>query len=190
MRIDPEPILRRGPRGVIVGLKPFLANLFVVLGQCRAPGIFVVCAWLLITPCHAAALLDLSALRGRVVYLDFWASWCAPCRQSFPWMQAMKGEHEREGSTVITVNLDYNRADAERFLRRFHPDFNVQFDPQGELAEQFKVQGMPTSVIIDRYGVPRFKHTGFRAADREAYAQEIQGLLAEKSSEWRAAGWN
>jgi cytochrome c biogenesis protein CcmG/thiol:disulfide interchange protein DsbE len=180
MRINREPILRRGPKTGIGGLEQFLADLFVTLGRCQALSIFAACACLLSIPCNANTSLGLNDLRGRVVYLDFWASWCAPCRQSFPWMQAMKDEHEREGLTVIAVNLDHNRADAERFLKIFHPNFIVQLDPQGNLAEQFKVAGMPTSVIIDRHGVPRFTHIGFRAADREAYAREIQGLLAEK----------
>jgi cytochrome c biogenesis protein CcmG/thiol:disulfide interchange protein DsbE len=143
-------------------------------------GTFIAWTCCLIAPAHASAPLDLDALRGRVVYLDFWASWCAPCRQSFPWMQAMKNTYERQGLTVITVNLDHDRADAERFLRRFHPDFAVQFDPQGTLAEHFKVTGMPTSVIIDRHGIARFTHIGFRPADREAYTMQVQELLAEK----------
>lgn len=128
----------------------------------------------------AATPLDLASFRGRVVYLDFWASWCVPCRQSFPWMQAMKNAYERDGLTVIAVNLDRNRTDAEQFLDRFHPDFNVRFDPEGALAERFKVEGMPTSVVIDRHGVPRFTHIGFRPADRETYERELRDLLAEK----------
>jgi thiol-disulfide isomerase/thioredoxin len=132
--------------------------------------------------CHAnaAAALDLESLRGRVVYLDFWASWCAPCRQSFPWMQSMKAAHEREGLTVIAVNLDPSREDAERFLAKFKPDFDVRFDPQGSAAERFKIHGMPTSVIIDRHGVQRFTHIGFRSVDEAAYEDQLRRLLAEK----------
>jgi peroxiredoxin len=95
-------------------------------------------------------------------------------------MQAMKSAYERSGLAVIAVDLDHNRTDAERFLKKFHPDFDVRFDPQGVLAEQFKVAGMPTSVLIDRHGLLRYTHVGFRVADQEAYAKEIQGLLAEK----------
>jgi thiol-disulfide isomerase/thioredoxin len=142
---------------------------------------FLACTGLLlIGRSHASAPLDLDGFRGQVIYLDFWASWCAPCRQSFPWMQAMKNAYSRQGLTVIAVDLDHNRADAERFLQRFHPDFAIQFDPQGAFAERFKVAGMPTSVIIDRHGVARFTHIGFRPADREAYEDELRALLAEK----------
>jgi cytochrome c biogenesis protein CcmG/thiol:disulfide interchange protein DsbE len=129
---------------------------------------------------NAAATLDLDSLRGRVVYLDFWASWCAPCRQSFPWMQAMKDAHEHEGLTVVTINLDRSQEDAERFLAKFNPNFDVRFDPQGLVAGRFKIHGMPTSVIIDRHGVQRFTHIGFRAVDQQAYENQLRQVLAEK----------
>jgi thiol-disulfide isomerase/thioredoxin len=142
---------------------------------------FLVCTGLLlIEPCHAGPPIDLARFYGQVVYLDFWASWCVPCRQSFPWMQALKNTYERQGLTVIAINVDHDRADAEQFLQRFHPDFTVQFDPQGSFAERFKVAGMPTSVIIDRHGVQRFTHVGFRPADREASESELRALLSEK----------
>jgi cytochrome c biogenesis protein CcmG/thiol:disulfide interchange protein DsbE len=129
---------------------------------------------------NAAATDDLDSLRGRVVYLDFWASWCVPCRQSFPWMQAMKDAHEREGLTVVAVNLDRSHEDAERFLAKFKPDFDVRFDPQGSVAERFNIHGLPTSVIIDRHGVQRFMHTGFRAVDQAAFENQLRQVLAEK----------
>jgi len=129
---------------------------------------------------QAAPPLDIKDFRGRVVYLDFWASWCAPCRQSFPWMQAMEKAYQSRGLTVLAVNLDRDRADAERFLAQFHPSFDVRFDPQGKSAERFKVHGMPTSVIIDRHGVVRFTHIGFRPVDEAAYEDQLRGILSEK----------
>jgi cytochrome c biogenesis protein CcmG/thiol:disulfide interchange protein DsbE len=135
---------------------------------------------LLTTAANAASPIDLNDFRGRVVYLDFWASWCAPCQQSFPWMQAMKDTYERQGLTVVAVNLDRYRPDAERFLAKFRPNFDVRFDPRGEAAEHFKVQGMPTSVIIDRQGVVRFTHIGFRPVDRAAYEEQLRKVLTEK----------
>jgi cytochrome c biogenesis protein CcmG/thiol:disulfide interchange protein DsbE len=129
---------------------------------------------------NAAVSIDLDSLRGRVVYLDFWASWCVPCRQSFPWMQTMKDAHEREGLTVVAVNLDRSQEDAERFLNRFKPSFVVRFDPQGSLAERFNIHGLPTSVIIDRHGVQRFTHIGFRAVDQAAFENQLRQVLAEK----------
>jgi thiol-disulfide isomerase/thioredoxin len=142
--------------------------------------LLLACACLAAMPCSADSSLDLTGLRGRVVYLDFWASWCAPCREAFPWMRVMQSTYEPQGLAVIAVNLDHNRADAEQFLKTFQPNFNVQFDPRGVIAEQFNVAGMPTSLLIDRHGVLRYTHIGFRAVDRQTRTQEIQQLLAEK----------
>ncbi len=134
---------------------------------------------LLITPSRADPL-DLTSLRGRVVYLDFWASWCGPCKQSFPWMQTMKETYERQGLTVVAVNLDRDRADANKFLAQFKPTFDVRFDPGGALAESYNVEGMPSSVLIDRHGVTRFTHVGFRPVDGVIYEAQLRELLAEK----------
>jgi thiol-disulfide isomerase/thioredoxin len=127
-----------------------------------------------------AADLDLSAYRGKVVYLDFWASWCGPCKQSFPWMETLKGTYDRQGLTVIAVNLDMDRADADKFLDRFRPTFEVRFDPKGELAALYKVRAMPSSVLIDRHGVARFTHEGYRPIDGAAYEAQVRELLTEK----------
>jgi peroxiredoxin len=94
-------------------------------------------------------------------------------------MRVIESTYERQGLAVIAVNLDHDRADAERFLKTFQPNFKVQFDPQGTVAEQFNVAAMPTSVLIDRHGVLRYTHIGFRAADRQVRTKEIQQLLAE-----------
>jgi cytochrome c biogenesis protein CcmG, thiol:disulfide interchange protein DsbE len=131
-------------------------------------------------PVYAASSLDLTSLAGRVVYLDFWASWCGPCRQSFPWMETLKSTYGAQGLEIITVNLDGDRADADKFLKQFHPTFDVRFDPKGELAEFYKVQGMPSSVLIDRHGVTRFTHVGFRPVDGPVYESQVRQLLAEK----------
>jgi cytochrome c biogenesis protein CcmG, thiol:disulfide interchange protein DsbE len=135
---------------------------------------------MLFAPAQAASTLDLDQFRGRVVYLDFWASWCGPCRQSFPWMQTVKDKYEAQGLTIVAVNLDTDREDAERFLKQFRPTFTVHFDPKGELAELYKVKGMPSSVLIDRHGVARFTHVGFRPIDASAYEAQMRELLAGK----------
>jgi thiol-disulfide isomerase/thioredoxin len=142
--------------------------------------IFLCICLAFITPTRAASPLDLTALQGRVVYLDFWASWCGPCRQSFPWMQTMKETYDGQGLTVIAINLDTDRADADKFLDQFKPTFDVRFDPQGEFAEFYKIEGMPSSVLIDRHGVKRFTHVGFRPVDGQLYEAQLRKLLAEK----------
>jgi thiol-disulfide isomerase/thioredoxin len=133
-----------------------------------------------LVPVHAASSLDLTSFRGRVIYLDFWASWCAPCKQSFPWMETLKRTYGDQGLEVISINLDSDRADADKFLQQFHPTFEVRFDPKGRLAEFYKVQGMPSSVLIDRRGVTRFTHVGFRPVDGAIYEAQLRELLAEK----------
>lgn len=132
------------------------------------------------TTIHADRVVQLDEYHGRVVYLDFWASWCAPCQQSFPWMQMLKNTYEREGLTVVAVNLDRRRADADRFLSKEAVNFDVRFDPQGIMAEALEVKGMPTSIIIDRHGVMRFTHIGFRPIDASAYEAQLKSVLAEK----------
>jgi cytochrome c biogenesis protein CcmG/thiol:disulfide interchange protein DsbE len=136
--------------------------------------------WAVSVPAHAVSPLDLTGFHGRVVYLDFWASWCGPCRQSFPWMETMRSAYEVQGLKIVAVNLDKYRADADKFLGQFHPVFDVRFDPKGELAELYKVQGMPLSVLIDRHGVVRFTHVGFRLIDGAIYEAQLRELLAEK----------
>jgi cytochrome c biogenesis protein CcmG/thiol:disulfide interchange protein DsbE len=134
----------------------------------------------LVIPVYADSSLDLTGMRGRVVYIDFWASWCGPCKQSFPWMETMQSTYEGQGLRIVAVNLDRDRADADEFLNRFHPTFEVRFDPKGELAEFYKVQGMPSSVLIDRHGVARFTHVGFRPIDGAMYEAQVRELLSEK----------
>jgi len=153
----------------------------MTLPRAAARSLLACAAVLLFGSARAESPFDLDQFRGQVVYLDFWASWCAPCQQSFPWMQAMNETYHRQGLTVIAVNLDRDRSDAERFLARFHPNFDVRFDPRGEAAEHFKIQGMPTSVIIDRQGVVRFTHVGFRPVDRATYETQLREVLEEKN---------
>jgi cytochrome c biogenesis protein CcmG, thiol:disulfide interchange protein DsbE len=141
--------------------------------------LFCIC-FALLTPAWAAAPVDLDQFRGRVVYLDFWASWCGPCKQSFPWMQAMTNAYTGHGLSVVAVNLDTDRADAEKFLHEFRPTFEVRFDPKGAYAEFYHVKGMPSSVLIDRHGVSRFTHVGFLPVDGSVLEAQVQELLAEK----------
>ena len=91
----------------------------------------------------------------------------------------MQDAYAGRGLEVVAVNVDADRGDAEKFLRLFHPTFDVRFDPAGRAAEQFKVTGMPTSMIIDRHGVVRYVHIGFRPVDRTAYEEQLRQVLAE-----------
>lgn len=124
--------------------------------------------------------LDLSPYRGKVVYLDFWASWCKPCRHSFPWMNSMQQKYSIAGLVIIGVNLDEQRTDAARFLKDTPADFTIVYDPEGKLAEQYAIMGMPTSFIIGRDGQVAKKHTGFYDKSPVEYESEIRELLGLK----------
>ena len=126
--------------------------------------------------------LDLARYRGRVVVVDFWASWCKPCRQSFPWLNEMRARYGTQGLVIIGVNVDAERSDADRFLRDVPADFEVLYDSKGVLAEQFGVQAMPTSFVFDRDGKLIHTHHGFRESRRAEHETELQTLLSRKPS--------
>lgn len=135
----------------------------------------------LAAPASAAdAPLDLSQYRGKVVYLDFWASWCGPCRQSFPFMNALRQKYATQGLAVVAVNVDANRQDANQFLQSTPASFPVVFDSKGSLAEQYNVPGMPTTLLIDRHGKIRDTRIGFRSNEKADYEAEVERLLDEK----------
>ncbi len=124
----------------------------------------------------------LSKLKGKVVYVDFWASWCGPCRQSFPWMNEMQGKYGARGLQIVAVNLDAKRADADQFLAQVPARFSVGFDAKGDSAKQFGVKGMPTSVLIGPDGKVLAIHQGFKDEDRkelEAKFVSALGALAK-----------
>lgn len=123
--------------------------------------------------------LNLAQYQGKVVLLDFWASWCGPCRQSFPWLNQMQQKYRDQGLVIIAINEDEERADAMQFLQKYPAQFSLVFDPQGELASHYQLQGMPTSIFLDRAGQIRFSHAGFFTAKTTDYEHEIQQLLQE-----------
>ncbi len=121
--------------------------------------------------------LDLSSYKGKVVYLDFWASWCKPCQKSFPWMNKLLLKYPAEKFTVITVNLDAESDAMHHFLSKVKADFDIFHDPSGRIAEEFKIEGMPTSYLIDANGKVVKKHVGFYTKKVDQYEREIEELL-------------
>jgi len=124
-----------------------------------------------------ADTLNLDQYKGKVVYVDFWASWCGPCRESFPWMKKMQQQYGKDGLVIIAVNVDQDKKLADKFLTEFKPEFSVLFDKDGKLAEDFKVSSMPSSYVLDREGKPRFKHKGFHLDKQSQYETELNSLL-------------
>lgn len=125
------------------------------------------------------ANLDLADYRGRVVVMDFWASWCVPCRRSFPWLNTMSEKYADDGLVIIGVNVDRERREAEDFLAEFPARFRIHYDPEADLARQFDVQGMPSSFIIGRDGNVRNSHIGFKVRRQDEYEAAIVAALEE-----------
>jgi thiol-disulfide isomerase/thioredoxin len=121
--------------------------------------------------------LDLADHRGKVVYLDFWASWCKPCRESFPWMNSLLARYPADRFTVITINLDAEASEMHRFLQKIPAQFDVYRDSSGAIAEKFQLEGMPTSFLIDPSGKVVRKHIGFYTGKLDEYQREIEELL-------------
>ncbi|MBN1238553.1 MAG: TlpA family protein disulfide reductase [Gammaproteobacteria bacterium] len=126
---------------------------------------------------------ELGPVSGKVVLVDFWASWCAPCRRSFPWMNSMHRKYGEDGLEIIAVNVDKERALADGFLAETPAEFAVRFDPAGALAETFDVKAMPSSFLLDGSGEVIAAHYGFRTADAEEYERRIRAALAQSGSE-------
>ncbi len=126
------------------------------------------------------ATIHLSAYKGKVVLVDFWASWCAPCKASFPALDALYREYQPRGVEVLAVNLDERRQDADAFLNEHPHHMVVVFDPKGDSPAAFGVKGMPSSFVIDKAGVIRFTHMGYSGNIERSYRQEIDQLLAER----------
>lgn len=123
--------------------------------------------------------LDLSRYRGKVVYVDFWASWCGPCKLSFPWMQGLAAKYPGDVA-VVTINLDRQKLQADAFLRQVRSTLPVVYDPQGASAKTWKVADMPTALVFDRKGQMRFRHQGFFPGKTGEYDAHITKLVREQ----------
>ena len=126
-----------------------------------------------------ASSFDLTAYRGKVVYLDFWASWCGPCKQSFPWLSEMEHQFKSRDFVVVAVNVDHDHERALNFLSEFSAEFPIIYDPAGTIATEYKVSGMPSAVLIDRTGHIRYQHAGFSTKKKDQYEEHIETLLSE-----------
>jgi thiol-disulfide isomerase/thioredoxin len=118
---------------------------------------------------------------GKVVYLDFWASWCVPCRQSFPWLNAMQAAHQQQGFVVLSINLDTKMSHAKAFLEKHPANFDIIYDNQGLLSKKFALKGMPSSYLFNRQGKIIANHLGFNQQKKQNYQQEIIDTLAVSS---------
>ena len=121
--------------------------------------------------------VTLAALKGKVVYVDFWASWCGPCKQSFPFMNELQAKYRAQGFEVLAINLDAKRDEADKFLAEVPAQFTVAFDAKGESAKRFEIKGMPSSYLIGRDGKVAAAHRGFKEQDRKELESRIAQAL-------------
>lgn len=132
---------------------------------------------------RASEAFDAEDYAGKVVVLDFWASWCVPCRRSFPWLNAMHAKYSGEGLVIVGVNLDMERADAARFLEEYPAEFAILYDENQELAKQFEVVAMPSSYVIGRDGKIVARHMGFKVKQQDEYESIIVDALRKPENE-------
>jgi peroxiredoxin len=126
-----------------------------------------------------AASISMRSLKGQVVYVDFWASWCVPCRLSMPALDALFRENRARGFTVVGINKDVSADDASRFVQRVRVTFPLVQDAGDAAARAFDVKAMPSGYLVDRRGVVRKVHRGFTAESGAELAKEIEMLLKE-----------
>ncbi len=124
--------------------------------------------------------ISLDDYKGKVVYVDFWASWCGPCRQSLPILNDIRAKHHKSGFEVIAINIDENKADALKFLEKYDVSYPIALDPKSTMPPKYKLKGMPTAYVIGKKGKVRHVHEGFKESDASEIDFMIQEYLAEK----------
>jgi thiol-disulfide isomerase/thioredoxin len=123
--------------------------------------------------------VDLRTLRGKVVLVDFWASWCAPCREEMPVLEALHKKYAAQGLVIVGINIDNNKKKMNSFLKGSPVSFRIVHDPKIEVAQRYEPGTMPSSYFIGRSGKLRYVHEGFRKKDAAAIEQKIVALLEE-----------
>jgi len=123
--------------------------------------------------------LRLSEQRGDVVLINFWASWCGPCRQEMPELEAIYQKYQSLGFTIFGVNVDKDRPAADQILNAGNLSFPILFDTENTISELYQVDAMPTTLIVDRSGTVRFIHRGYKPGYEDEYVKQIKTLLME-----------
>ncbi|MDJ0850203.1 MAG: TlpA disulfide reductase family protein [Myxococcota bacterium] len=130
-------------------------------------------------PLEGDGPISLDRYKGKVVYLDFWASWCGPCLVSLPLLDELRREFPPDRFQVVAVNVDRDVARARRFLKKRPVGYPSATDPEGRIPEKFGIETMPTSFLIDAKGVVRHVHAGFRKGDIDDIRKRIKALMAK-----------
>jgi thiol-disulfide isomerase/thioredoxin len=128
---------------------------------------------------RAGDIVSLDKYKGQVVMLNFWASWCGPCRQEMPLLEQMQKKYAPLGFTLLGVNVDHDSKDAEKWLNGMNVTFPILLDTESKVSKAYDVSAMPSSVFIDRKGNVRALHRGYKAGDEGEYLNQIRALLKE-----------
>jgi thiol-disulfide isomerase/thioredoxin len=123
--------------------------------------------------------IRLQEQRGNVVLINFWASWCGPCREELPYLDVLQQEYADLGFTILAVNVDKDPSKADALLNDIPVSFPVLFDVNDDVSKLYDVQAMPTTVIVDRNGNQRLLHKGYKSGDEVKYKQAVKALLRE-----------
>jgi len=123
--------------------------------------------------------VDLAGMRGHVIVVDFWASWCAPCADEMPVLEGLYTSLHAQGLDIVGVSQDSSAGNITSFLHRVHVSFPVVHDNSHGVAGRYNPTAMPTSFLIDRHGIVRYVHRGYRSVDRAAIEREVRALVAE-----------
>ncbi|BDX06971.1 TlpA family protein disulfide reductase [Planctobacterium marinum] len=126
---------------------------------------------------HSGETLSKADLQGKVVYLDFWASWCKPCKKSFPFMNELNAKYSNQEFKIVAVNLDEFAEDAQQFLSEIPAEFKIYSDPDKQLAEALQLPGLPVAFVIDKQGNIRGRHIGFNERKKNKKIQQIEHLI-------------
>jgi len=125
--------------------------------------------------------LGLGELKGQVVMINFWATWCGPCRQEMPLLEQMHKKYKPMGFTLVGINVEEDSSGAEAWLQKTPVSFPILFDRENRVSKLYNVSGMPSSVLIDRKGNVRYLHRGYKAGDENTYLDHIRALVKEKA---------
>jgi peroxiredoxin len=158
--------MKRGLAGLLM-----LLAMMVSAGVAQAPDFTL--------KSDSGANLKLSELRGEVVLINFWASWCGPCRQEMPILSELHDKFKDMGFTVLGVNVEENSAEARRLLKDMPVSFPVLFDNNSTVSKQYDVVAMPSTVLVDRDGNMRYLHKGYKPGEEDIYLEKVRSLIRE-----------
>lgn len=132
-------------------------------------------------PARGGGTVRLSGLKGQVVMINFWATWCGPCRQEMPLLEQIQTRYEPLGFTIVGINVEPDSDAAQKWLAQVPVSltFPILFDRENKVADSFGVDGMPSTVFIDRTGAVRYVHRGYRPGDEAKYADMVRSLVKE-----------